>query len=139
MSSDYEFTVVDRFDPADRDDPDGDLATLAALAAQGSDLSAATHFIHYLAFSDEQQARAAGKTLAEQLGYRVRGFGPGPDSPRLSVHAETDRVPTIENVRRMRQVMLTAAERFGGEYEGWEAAVQPASPGPDATGMTEID
>ena len=131
MSSDHEFTVVGRFDPSDPEDPDGDLATLAALTAQGSDLSAATHIIHYLAFSDEQQARAAGQALAEQLGYRVRGFAPSSDSPRWSVHAETDRVPTIENIRRMRQVMLTAAERFDGAYEGWEAAVQPGFPGPD--------
>jgi hypothetical protein len=25
----------------------------------------------------------------------------------------------------MRQVMLAAAERYGGEYDGWEAAIQP--------------
>jgi Regulator of ribonuclease activity B len=105
MSSDHEFSVVGRFDPSDPDDPDGDFATLAALAAQGSDLSAPTHFIHYIAFSDEQLARAAGKALAEQLGYRVRGFAPDSDSPRWSIHAETNRIPTIENVRRMRSVM----------------------------------
>jgi hypothetical protein len=34
------------------------------------------------------------------------------------------RVPVIENVRRMRQVMLTAGVRYGGDYDGWEAAVQ---------------
>lgn len=126
MSSDSGYSVVGRFDPADSNDPDGDHATLAALAAHGNDLSLATHFIHFLAFSDEQKARAAGKALAEQLGYRVRGFGPGVDALGWSVHAETDCVPTIENVRRMRQVMETAAERYGGEYEGWEAAVQRA-------------
>jgi hypothetical protein len=125
MSGDNEYTVLGRFDPEAQDDPDGDVSTLAALAAQGSDLSKPTHFIHYLTFSDEAQARAAGKALAEQLGYRVRGFGPDGEVHHWSLWVEIDREPTIDNVRRMRQVMETAATRYDGAYDGWEAAVQP--------------
>jgi hypothetical protein len=123
MSSDHEYTVLGRLDPNDPDDPDGDALTLAALASRGSSMSKPTHFIHYLRFTEEGQAREAAKALAEHLGYRTRtrSFAP----LYWKVWAETEREPSIENVRRMRQVMLTAAERYGGDYDGWEAAVQP--------------
>jgi Regulator of ribonuclease activity B len=124
MSSDSEYTVLGRFDPNDPDDPDGDTATLAALAASGSDMSKPTHFIHYLSFTEQEHAQEAAKALNEHLGYRTRGFGPDTEVPHWSVWAEIEREPTIENVRRMRQVMLTAAERYDGEYDGWEAEVQ---------------
>jgi hypothetical protein len=123
VSGDNEYTELARFDPGDPEDPNGDLATLAALAANGSDLSKPTHFIHYLTFADGEWAREAGQALAG-IGYRVRGFAPDSHVPHWRVRAETERVPAIENVRRMRQVMLTAAERYHGDYDGWEAAVQ---------------
>jgi Regulator of ribonuclease activity B len=121
---DSEFTVVGRFDPSDPGDPDGDAATLSALAASGSDLSRPTTFIHYLSFLAEENATAAGRALAEELGYRVQGFAPEANIPDWGVQAEVEREPTLENVRRMRQVMAVAAERFHGDYDGWEAAIQ---------------
>jgi hypothetical protein len=125
MSSDHEYTVLGRLDRNDPDDPDGDALTLAALASRGSSMSNPTHFIHYLRFTEEGQAREAAKALAEHLGYHTRGFAPDAADPWWKVWAETEREPSIENVRRMRQVMLIAAERYGGDYDGWEAAVQP--------------
>jgi hypothetical protein len=124
MNGDYEYRPLGRFEPGDPEDPDGDAATLAALAAQGANLAEPTGFIHYLRFEDEDHARAAAQALAEQVGYNCRGFEPEAAVPYWSVWAETERVPTLENVRRMRQVMLVAAERFDGEYGGWEAAVR---------------
>jgi hypothetical protein len=124
VNSGYEYRELGRFDPEDTDDPGGDAATLTALAAHGSDLSRPTNFIHYLTFSEEAQAVAAGRALAEELGYRVRGFAPDAEVPHWSIQAEIEREPTIQNVHRMRQVMVVAAERYNGEYDGWEAAIQ---------------
>ena len=124
MSDDSGLSVVGGFDPNDSGDPDGDLATLAALAGYPSDMSKATHFIHFLNFPEEDQAWAAGEELAEHRGVRTRGFGPDEDESDWSVWAETEEVPTIDNVRRMRQVMVEVAERHAGSYDGWEAAVQ---------------
>jgi hypothetical protein len=125
VSSDHEYTVLGRFDPSDPGDPYRDAATLATLTARGSSPSEPTHFIHHLRFTEEQQARDAALALTEHLGYRTRGFAPDATVHQWRVWAETDREPTIENVRRMRQVMLTAAERYDGDYDGWEAEVQP--------------
>jgi Regulator of ribonuclease activity B len=124
VDAEYEYTPLGRFDPADPEDPDGDAATLAALAAQGANMAEPTEFIHYLRFQDENHARAAAQALAEQLGYNCTGFEPDAAVPYWCVRAETERVPTLENVRRMRQVMQVAAERFDAEYDGWEAAVR---------------
>lgn len=39
-----------------------------------------------------------------------------------------ERLPTRDNVLRMRRIMTVTAERFAGEYDGWEAAVRRPKP-----------
>jgi Regulator of ribonuclease activity B len=112
-----DFTELDRFPSGD--DETADLMVLERLQQHGADLSKKTEVIHYLYFDDEASARAAAEQLAE-LGYTSQGR---PSESSFLLMAERDEVPSIENVCRMRQVMETAADRFGGEYDGWEAAV----------------
>jgi hypothetical protein len=121
MTDDFE--VVGRFTPGDPADPDGDRATLRALEEGGGDLSKPTEFIHYLYFPDRERALEAARLIHEELGYTARGRSPEDPSEQWLVLAEREQVPTLENVERMRQALTTAAERFGGEYDGWEAAV----------------
>jgi hypothetical protein len=112
-----DFTELDQF-PGD--DPEaGDLEVLAQLEQHGADLSKETEFGHYLYFANEEQARAAAEQLAE-IGYSAKGRA---SDEAVLVLAERAEVPSIENVRRMRQFMETIASHFGGEYDGWEAAV----------------
>jgi hypothetical protein len=112
-----DFTELEKF-PGDESDA-ADLQVLEQLRHHGADLSKATHVVHYLYFEDEKTARTVGEQLAG-LGYACKGQ---PSDDSFALIAERDEVPSIENVRRMRQVMEVAAERFGGEYDGWEAAV----------------
>lgn len=121
MTSD--FTELARF-ADDANDPHGDEATLHQLANQGVDLSEPTNFRHYLSFADETDATMAGQALANDLGYRVRAFAPQAAEQLWTLIAETEREPSLDKVDRMRRVMQTAAVRFNGRYDGWEAAVQ---------------
>jgi regulator of ribonuclease activity B len=112
-----DFTELDRF-PSD-DDEAADLAVLAQLEQHGADLSKETEFVHYLYFDDADHARGAAEQLAE-IGYTAKGR---PSDESFVVLAERVAVPDMDNVRRMRQFMQTIAAQFGGEYDGWEAAV----------------
>lgn len=120
--SDYE--ELDRYRPGDPADPHGDRATLRQLEARGADLAKSTSFKHYLVFRNEESARAAGRIIAEELGYGVRGLAPEDPSGEWLVTAEREQVPTLENIDRMRQALSIAADQHGGGYDGWEAAVR---------------
>jgi Regulator of ribonuclease activity B len=112
-----DFTELGRF-PGD-DAEAGDRQVLEQLAQHGADLTKETEFVHYLYFDDEASARSAAEQLAD-IGYTAKGRA---SDDSVLIQAERDAVPTIENVRRMRQFMEVIAEQFGGEYDGWEAAV----------------
>lgn len=122
MPDDYQ--EITRFDRTDPTDPHGDNLTLEQLAAAGSDLTIVTSFIHYLTFDAESQMLAAGRAIRQALGYSVRGFAPENADEGWSLHVTIKRLPSLENVQRMREVMAVAADRFGGSYDGWEAAVR---------------
>jgi regulator of ribonuclease activity B len=113
-----EFTELGKY-PSD-DAEAGDRAVLDQLAQHGADLSKETEFIHFLYFDDEASTRAVVDQLG-QIGYR--GGARQTEDGAFVIQAERDEVPSMENVRRMRQFMETIAAHFGGEYDGWEAAV----------------
>ena len=121
------FKKIGEFDSSDPADPFGDQATLRKLADTGSDLSQETGFFHTISFLEESSMAAAGRAIRENLGYGVRGFAPD-GSERCTLRVQIERVPTLDNVLRMRQIMTVAAERFAGEYDGWEAAVRRTKP-----------
>jgi hypothetical protein len=118
------FEKIGEFDSSDPADPFGDQATLRKLADAGSDLTQETSFLHTLSFSDESSMIAAGRAIRESLGYGVQGSASDRSPEHYTLHVRIERIPTPDNVIRMRQIMTVAAERFAGEYDGWEAAVR---------------
>jgi Regulator of ribonuclease activity B len=113
-----DFTELGRYPSEDAEA--GDRAVLEQLAEHGADLTKPTEFVHFLYFDDEKSTRAA----VDQLGET--GYGGGArqtEDGDFVIQAERNEVPSMENVRRMREFMETIAAQFGGEYDGWEAAV----------------
>ena len=122
MSGD--FKKIGEFDSSDPADPFGDQATLRKLADAGSDLSRETKFLHIISFPEESSMVAAGRAIRKDLGYEGQGFAPEGSLERFTLRVQIERIPTLDNVLRMRQIMTVAAERFAGEYDSWEAAVR---------------
>jgi len=100
---------------------DLDRLTLRELANAGGDLAKSTETIHYLYLPDESQARAAEMELLP-AGYHVK-VRPAAQGTEWLALATIDVVPTEDNIARIRNSFETIAERFGGTYDGWEAAV----------------
>lgn len=118
-----DYTELSRFSPGDPGDPHGEKATLRHLEESGADLTKSTHFIHFIAFPDKESAVSGGREIAERLGYDVRGSEPEVPNGKWLVSAEREQIPTLDNIERMRQALTLIAEQFGGDYDGWEAAV----------------
>jgi len=113
-------------------DRQGDRQLLAALASHGSNLAKPAHTIHFLYFKSMDAANAAAREL-ETSGYQNlqvhrapskslwrRLFGPH----QYSCIAETHAVPSESGVFATSDQMNALAEKFGGEYDGWEASVE---------------
>ena len=111
---------------------EGDLRVLAALAAYGSNLTKPAHTIHFLYFKSIEAAKSAASELQGE-GYQnlrvhraptksiwTRLFGPH----EYSCIAETHAVPSEAGVFATTDRMNALAEKFGGEYDGWEASVE---------------
>ena len=113
--------VLERFDRSDVEA--GDRAVIEQLVRHGSDLSVPTHVVHYIYVPAVEPARGVGDQL-ERDGYDVRVTAPeGRRDPWL-VTAETYTAITPEGVERARRQMERVATTHGGEYDGWEAAIQ---------------
>ena len=102
------------------------------MASAGSNLAKPAHTIHFLYFKSMAAAQSAGAEL-RAAGYqnlRVhraptkslwnRWFGPH----EYACIAETHAVPSEANVFATTDRMNVLAEKFGGEYDGWEASVE---------------
>lgn len=107
---------VGRASPAE-----GDRMVIEELRKAGSDLSHPSHLRHYLYFRTEESARAAGEEL------RAGEFEVGVDRAARGrtwlALAEHDLLLTEEAIAGVRSQLEDLAERLGGEYDGWEAAV----------------
>ena len=107
----------------------GDQDVLNELAESGSNLRTPTDLIFYLYIPTREQAEACAVALWEN-GYRARVSTPlgilpnGAAERRWSVVAKLNTVPDVDNLRTAADLMACLAERFGGEYDGWEAAVE---------------
>ncbi len=110
---------------------DGDRRVIEALEGHGSDLTKAAHTIHFLYFRKASAARAAAEELATEGYAPVRVGHAGPAWKRLfglgSFHciAENRATKTEEAVFATSDWMEALAVRHGGEYDGWEASVEP--------------
>lgn len=97
---------------------------LLAQIASRSDIEARRHWVHYLYFKDEPQARSAALVVGS-AGWQIQhvdvAAGGG---PQWVVIAETHAVTTPDAVRDARLFFEgVAATHDGGEYDGWEASL----------------
>ena len=100
-----------------------DQQTLERLRTAGSDLSKAHTLQFYLYVPSQQDAKAAATTLQENDFDTVVKWGA--DGKNWLCLAQKTMTPTIENLTEARQTFKTLATRYRGEYDGWEAAVEP--------------
>jgi Regulator of ribonuclease activity B len=98
-----------------------DEQTRAALARAGADLQKPTNVLNYLYLPDEARANAAGQEL-RSAGYdvTVRPASAGPGWLTLS---ESELIPDETNIGALRKLFEDLADRYDGEYDGWEAVV----------------
>jgi rhodanese-related sulfurtransferase len=106
----------------------GDQFVLSELKKAGFDLNKPTDIRFYLYIPALNDAQHAAQILREEgFNVEVRApLGPLPDGSverRYSVVANAQRVPSSNNIRLARNVFQGLALRFGGDYDGWEAAV----------------
>jgi len=105
-----------------------DQDVIAQLKRNGSDVTKPTDVLHYLYIPSRRDAGEASRRSAA-AGYRAAVREPlgklpnGTIEKRYSVEAHKTIVPSIENIRRARAFFEALARRYGGEYDGWEAAV----------------
>jgi len=98
-----------------------DQLTLQQLGAAGANLGKPTDVVNYLYVPAEPAAQAAGAEL-RQAGFTVEVRPAATGSNWLAL-ARIDLVPSPENIRLLRERFEGLAAKFGGEYDGWEAAV----------------
>ncbi len=101
-----------------------DIALLGEMMKNGADLTKPRHVLYYLYFSSREDAEA-GAVDGRAAGYACEVRDPLPQYPdqwRL-VCERSDAVLDIEGVRHADDVFQEIADRLGGEFDGWEAAV----------------
>ena len=105
-----------------------DRDVIAQLKSNGSDVTKPTDVLHYLYIPSRRDAEAVSRRSVA-AGYRAAVEDPlgmlpnGTMEKRYSVKAHKTVVPSIENIRRARAFFEVLARRYGGEYDGWEAAI----------------
>jgi hypothetical protein len=98
-----------------------DERTLQQLGGAGANLAKPTDVVNYLYLPAEQPAQAAALEL-RQAGFTVEVRPAATGSDWLAL-ARMDLVPSPENIELLRERFEGLAAKFGGEYDGWEAAV----------------
>jgi|SRR5215469_14398463 len=101
---------------------DGDRAVLAHMAARGVDFSRERHVIHYLYFGDDSRRSTAEIALRENNYITRYGADYSDDKPK-SLIAERNGLVNEKIVAEERRLLSAIAEASGGEYDGWEAAL----------------
>lgn len=88
-----------------------------------SDINAAHLVQHYLYFPQEHDAKNIARLLKER-GFEVEERL-GADGINWLVLAKSKIVPTEEKIAELRSSLEGLATEYRGEYDGWEAQVQP--------------
>lgn len=100
---------------------EGDRQVLAELLKAGADLSKATEVNYYLYFQEQHAAdSAAAHAGSGPLTATVRRAGD--DSAWLCL-VSGQMVPTEAAIHAHTLRLVDLAKAYGGEYDGWEAAV----------------
>jgi Regulator of ribonuclease activity B len=101
---------------------------LRELRKRGSNLSKATDIVFFLYIPSLRDARSSVQELdrdglSAQYEQPLGRLSDGSFEKRYSVVAHARATPTIEHLRSYRSIFKNLARRFGGDYDGWEAAV----------------
>ena len=100
---------------------DGDRQVLAQMRKAGANLSKATEVNFYLYFKERRAAdSAAAHADVDPLVATVR---PGANASSWLCLVSGQMVPDEAAIHTTAIRLLDLAKRFGGEYDGWEAAV----------------
>jgi regulator of RNase E activity RraB len=110
-------------------DPDiGDAAVISELKKAGSDLTREASVIHYLYLPSQEAAHEAAAALCR------RGFTTAISEPENAaantepgggwgVLALEKAIPSALHLRTVRRIFTALAEKYGGDYDGWEASI----------------
>lgn len=102
-----------------------DRETLDAMKKHGADLSKPTEISFYLYFPAEDDAENAAAEL-RRSGYGAEVRPPLPNFDEWLCYASREMVPTPKGIDDARSELESLADRFGGDFDGWEAAVRRA-------------
>jgi hypothetical protein len=98
-----------------------DLMVLDQLRKNGANLSESRHVIYYSYAPSDEIARSMGRE-AEARGYSAEVREPMPQFPaQWSLVCETHAVTSPDFVRDADDFFQALADRYGAEYDGWEA------------------
>lgn len=103
-----------------------DILLMGQMAQAGADLNQPRHALYYLYFSTRAAAEAAGERAAA-AGYAVDVREPMPQYPdQWAVVCERhDAVLDVPGVRAADDLFQGIADDLRGEFDGWEAALEP--------------
>ena len=102
---------------------DGDAQVIQALKDAGADLTKPHETIFYfVGFADRRSAERLSKELDPNWKIDIHQ---SPDSSEWTVIASTRMVPEIHAMSELTVRFNALAAKFGGDYDGWEAAVSP--------------
>ena len=103
-----------------------DLVLMGQLLQQGADLNKPRHALYYLYFTSRDAAES-GAEEGRAAGYTCEVRDPLPEYPgQWSLVCERpDAVLDPNGVNAADDLFQGIADRFGGEFDGWEAAARP--------------
>jgi hypothetical protein len=110
-----------KVDPVDADEVAKDKEVLDQLRSAGSDLSRPHRIEFYLYLPTESDAEGAAAVL-RPMGYSVT-VREGVNSLNWLCLAARTMLPTTQELRDARVVFKRLALRYGGVYDGWDAAI----------------
>ena len=99
-----------------------DEAVVRQMMAVGADLSRATEVNVYLYFAAEAAAQQVA-TLLLRTGFAEVSVSPSLRSQWACI-GSTRMVPDLAEIEQMSALLRGVASAYGGEYDGWEAAVE---------------
>ena len=101
-----------------------DIALMGEMIQRGADLSQPRHALYYLYF-EAPEAAQAGAEEGRTAGYSCEVRDPLPENPgQWSLVCERqDALLDIEGVRTADDLFQGIADKHGGDFDGWEAAI----------------
>jgi Regulator of ribonuclease activity B len=99
-----------------------DLMVLDQLMKSGADLTATRHVIYH-SYAPSKEVAQAMEGEAAEAGWRAEVREPLPDFPdQWGVVCERHAVTSPDFVREADDFFQDLADRYGAEYDGWEAS-----------------